>query len=118
VLVIDDEPLVTRAVRRALHLEHEVVEMHRAEDALQKISSGERFDVIISELMLPGMSGMALHAALEQRAPEQARKMVFFASSPASGQARDFLLRVTNRRVQKPFDVRYLQAVVNERVRD
>ena len=63
VLVVDDDPLVSRALARALG-DCEVVVTSDARDALASIESGERFDVIVCDLMMPDMTGMDLYDAL------------------------------------------------------
>src|SRR5206468_11010016 len=75
ILVVDDEPMVCAIVRRALSREHEVSAVTSAQEALERILLGEGFDLILCDLLMPGMTGMDLHAELSARAPEQARRM-------------------------------------------
>ena len=56
---------------------HEVVDLTSAEQALERIRKGERFDLIFCDLMMPRVTGMDFHAALAVEAPEQARRTVF-----------------------------------------
>jgi CheY-like chemotaxis protein len=117
VLVIDDEPMIATAIGRTLAFEHEVVVSSDAANALQRILSGERFDVLLCDLMMPQMTGMDLHAALLTQAPEQAERMVFLSGGAFTAAARAFLDEVPNQRLEKPFDTRQLSALVNERMR-
>lgn len=48
-----------------------------ADEALRLIEGGERYDVILCDLMMPVMTGMELHDALSRFAPDQANAMVF-----------------------------------------
>jgi CheY-like chemotaxis protein len=89
----------------------------RAIDALQRIQSGERFDVILCDLMMPQVTGMELHAELAARDPAQAAKMVFVTGGAFTSDARGFLDKVPNRRLEKPFDLGTLRALVNQLVR-
>jgi CheY-like chemotaxis protein len=116
ILVIDDERLITTAVERALELDHDVVAVGDAEQALHELRSGARFDVILCDLMLPQMTGMDLHDALSQLAPDQALRMVFFTGGAFSTRARSFLEAVPNIRIEKPFDTQSLRELVNERL--
>jgi CheY-like chemotaxis protein len=113
VLVIDDEQLITMAVQRALSLQHEVRSFDRAQTAFQCVSQGERFDVILCDLMIPDMSGMELHAWLSRIAPDQAARMVFLTGGIFTPGAQAFLAAVPNMHIEKPFDTRRLRLVVN-----
>jgi CheY-like chemotaxis protein len=117
VLVVDDEPMIATAIGRTLSFEHEVVVSSDAADALERILSGERFDVVLCDLMMPQMTGMDLHAALTENAPDQAERMVFLSGGAFTTAARAFLDEVPNERLEKPFDTRQLSALVNERIR-
>jgi CheY-like chemotaxis protein len=117
VLVVDDELLITNAVRRLLASSHDVTATSSAADALARVWSGERFDVIVCDLTMPTMSGMDLHAQLLALAPDQAAKMVFLTGGAFTANARAFLDHVPNERIQKPFDPRSLKSLVDSRVR-
>jgi CheY-like chemotaxis protein/two-component sensor histidine kinase len=117
VLAIDDEPSLLLAVARALSPQHDVTQLVRAREAVQRIQGGQRFDVIICDLMMPEMTGMELHAELLRIAPEQAQRMIFLTGGTFTHRARAFLDQVPNLRIEKPFEVPQLRALVAERVR-
>jgi signal transduction histidine kinase/CheY-like chemotaxis protein len=112
VLVIDDEPALGRAVRRCLMADHQVVVVTSAREAHTRLTAGERFDVIICDLIMPGMSGMELHAELERTDPVMAARMLFITGGAALPEAQEFLARVPNPRVDKPFESKNLAAIV------
>jgi CheY-like chemotaxis protein len=115
VLVIDDEPLIAAVIRRALS-PHEVVAVQDGRAALARLRSGERFDVILCDLMMPVFSGMDLYAELERVAPEQCARVVFVTGGAFSAHAQAFLERVSNVRVDKPFDSTALRTLVEGRL--
>jgi signal transduction histidine kinase len=117
VLVIDDEPMIVTAISRTLAFDHEVVLCSDASDALARVVAGERFDVVLCDLMMPQMTGMDLYAAFSAQAPDQAERMVFLSGGAFTTAARAFLDEVPNQRLEKPFDTRQLLALVNERMR-
>ncbi|HEX2656614.1 MAG TPA: ATP-binding protein [Polyangia bacterium] len=117
ILLIDDDPDVLRVTARVLSQRHEVVAVLRAQDAIDKVSSGEPFDLIISDLMMPVVTGMELHRTLLQLAPEHARRMIFLTGGAFTPSAREFLNRVDNLRVDKPYDRRNLLALVDRLVK-
>jgi signal transduction histidine kinase len=117
ILVIDDEPSVLKAAGRILSGEHDVTTTNRAQDALAMFLAGERFEVILCDLMMPEMTGMELHAEMERLAPDQADKVVFLTGGAFTARARAFLDQVKNLRFEKPFDATMLRSIVQERLR-
>lgn len=58
VLVADDDESVCALLDAALRTQCDVVAVYDAETALDRLSSGVRFDAIVSDFMLPGISGL------------------------------------------------------------
>ena len=116
VLVVDDEPTMIHLIRRSLSPEHDVTTTLSARVAVERITGGDRFDVILCDLMMPDMTGIDLYEALVAGAPEQAERVVFLTGGAFTADARDFLQRVPNPTMDKPFEIRKLRSVVNERV--
>ncbi|HEX8819564.1 MAG TPA: ATP-binding protein [Archangium sp.] len=114
VLVIDDEPMLCSALERILRPHHDVVLTTLAAEALPRLEAGERFDLILCDLMMPRMNGMDFHAALQRLRPELSGRVIFLTGGAFTPQAKEFLARVPNRRVDKPFNARALLAVTRE----
>jgi CheY-like chemotaxis protein len=70
ILVVDDEPVITRAMLRMLTpLGHTVAMAESGEEALAKLAD-QKFDVVVSDLLLgPGMTGWELADATKNRWP-------------------------------------------------
>ncbi len=77
------------------------------------IGSGERFDIVITDVVMPEMTGMDLHDELMRIAPAHARNMIFATGGAFTPKARDFLDRVPNPRIDKPFAVPNLLAIIS-----
>jgi CheY-like chemotaxis protein len=116
VLVIDDEPAVGLAVRRVLK-DHDVTVVTTAREALNRIASGEDFDVILSDLMMPGMSGMDLYGVLARENPRMAARVVFVTGGAFTPEANAFLGRIANERMEKPFHFKQLRELVRKFVK-
>jgi len=112
ILVVDDEPLVGRAVSRILAPPHEVVARTSARAALDDLLGGPPFDVVLCDLMMPEMTGMDLHARLVREAPALAARTVFLTGGAFTPSAREFLDRVPNLRLEKPFEAQALRDLV------
>ncbi|WP_426748844.1 two-component regulator propeller domain-containing protein [Myxococcus faecalis] len=118
VLVVDDDALVSGAIRRTLSRENDVDVVVSARQALERLSGPEprHYDVVLCDLMMPEMTGMDLHEALGRAAPAVAERMVFITGGAFTPTARTFLERVENPRVEKPFDPESLRALVRSEV--
>ena len=117
VLVLDDEPLVSEVVRRTLAAEHDVLMLESTIEALARIRAGERFDVVLCDLIMPQMTGMDFHDALARAYPEQAARVVFVTAGAFIPRARQFLDGLPNPHLHKPLDAEALRSVVNGMVR-
>jgi PAS domain S-box-containing protein len=116
ILVIDDDPMVAAAVRRTLSPDHEVVTTTRTEEALELLRRGERYEVILCDVMMPNMTGVDFWQELDRFAPEETKKIVFLTGGAFATQARQFLDSVPNLHIDKPFVPDQLRAIVRERV--
>ncbi len=112
VLIVDDDRAIGRVLVRTLGPQHEARCFHRAEDALALLTLGERFDLILCDLMMPGMTGMDFHAAVVRLDPAQAARIVFLSGGACTPTATAFLASVPNRRLDKPFDFDVLLQVI------
>jgi DNA-binding NarL/FixJ family response regulator len=78
VYIVDDEPVVRAGLRQALSADPDVLivgEAASARDAFRDIE-GARLDVVIMDLVLPGMDGVAATREVRRRVP-QASVVVF-----------------------------------------
>jgi PAS domain S-box-containing protein len=104
ILVVDDEAMVGRAVARILGVEHEVTAVTSGEAALSQLRAGPAFDLVLCDLMMPGLSGMDLFEQVRQADPAAAARFVFLTGGAFTDRAREFLERVQGPRLEKPFD--------------
>jgi len=110
VLVIDDEPLIGKAVRRMLS-EHDVTVSTHPDDGLERAARGE-FDLVLLDMSLPPSSGRAVFEALTERAPDAASRVVFTSGGISDPDTRDFLDRLPNQVIDKPFDHARIRTLV------
>ena len=71
ILFVDDEDAVRIVGARGLRQKgYEVVDCISAENALEHIESGEKFDMMITDMMMPGMSGAELANIMKEKSPQ------------------------------------------------
>jgi signal transduction histidine kinase/ActR/RegA family two-component response regulator len=116
VLVVDDEPMVGVALKRNLGRDHEVLLATSGAQALEHIAGGEPFDLILCDLMMPGMTGMELSDTLDQRHPAAARALMFMTGGAFTAAAKAFSEANAARQLDKPIDFDRVRAVLRERV--
>ena len=116
VLVVDDEPGVLSLIRRALSGENDVKTASGGAEALAELDSGERFDVVLLDLMMPGINGMDVHAEVRRRWPEAEPRLVFVTGGACSPKAQEFLKHTRALTLSKPIDAKALRELVRERV--
>ncbi len=117
VLVVDDDDLVSRALRRVLR-GHEVVSTQDGAKALELLLDGDDFfHVVLCDLMMPKMSGREFYERLEQEAPEACKRVAFMTGGTAAPEDRDFVSRVGAKVIDKPFDSASVRALVQDALR-
>ena len=118
ILVVDDEQGICKAVRRVLTADHDVEIATSARTALERLTAGERFDVILCDVMMPEMSGIDLHSELTRVAPDQAERMTFTTGGIFTARANDFFDNQDIRVIEKPFDLQKLRSYVRSVVEE
>ena len=114
ILVVDDEPLVGRTLARSLSREHDVEAVTRGQELLDRLERGDRFDVVLCDLMMPELTGIDLYERLQARFPEHASRMVFITGGAFTPRAQSFLAQAWVLRIQKPFDMASVRALLRE----
>jgi CheY-like chemotaxis protein len=111
ILVIDDEPQVAASLKRMLY-RHDVTVATTGFEALSAISK-QRFDVIISDVMMPEPSGMDVYERLLRTDPVLAGRFIFVTGGTYTTRARDFLAGISNTRLGKPVDPLALEQAIS-----
>jgi DNA-binding NtrC family response regulator len=115
--VVDDEEAIRKSVERMLSRDHDVITVASGEQARELLEQDPAFDVVLCDLMMSGMSGMALHAWLTERDPWLARQVVFVTGGAFTPRASEYLASVGNLRLEKPVDASELKRLVSDLVR-
>ncbi|HVZ35221.1 MAG TPA: ATP-binding protein, partial [Polyangiaceae bacterium] len=113
ILVVDDNELVLRTVRRMLR-DHDVVLARDGVEALELLEREDPFDLVLSDVVMPRMTGIELYEELLAHHLETARRVVFMSGGAVTAHAEDFLRAVPNRRIEKPFTSAQLSVLIEQ----
>jgi len=111
-LIVDDEELILRSLSRALRREYEVVAATSAKEALRLTTSGEHWDIILTDVTMPGMSGIELASRLVQVCPALIGHIVLMTGGAKTAQAQALLERSGLPVISKPLDLPNLLRVL------
>jgi len=117
VLVIDDEPLMLATLEVTLGADHDVVVVRSATLALDLLERDSGFDAILSDLMMPGFSGMDLYREMQRRGYALAQRMAFMTGGAYTDDARTFLEETRCPTLHKPFEMADLSTLVAQLAR-
>jgi DNA-binding response OmpR family regulator len=105
VLVVDaDETSLALLQEVVHHLGHDADEGSSAQQALQKIADRD-YDLIITDMHLPGMDGLYLYQRLRELRPELAQRVIFISGRLLSDEVGVLLDQVGCPLIRKPFSV-------------
>jgi two-component system NtrC family sensor kinase len=105
VLVVDDEESIRLLLRDILEMDgHEVALGSSGIEAWQRLEDGQ-FDVIITDMKMPGMDGATFYREVRRRDPGLARRIIFITGDTVSPDTRAFLQDVHNPVLSKPFKI-------------
>ena len=111
-MLVDDEPLIVQTIERLLRADYDVTTALTGRDALAHIARGVRFDAIVSDVLMPNMTGLELSEELERVAPDQARRLIFLSGGVFNPQTRERLAQIGAPQLAKPIAAHELRACV------
>jgi CheY-like chemotaxis protein len=112
VLVVDDEPAILRVIQRVLD-DHDVVTAPDAASAMAILSTTGPFDVVLCDVVMPGMSGIEFWSEMVLTNPTVAERIVFMTGgAPAPGDEK-FLASGAVEVLRKPFSFDRMRDIVD-----
>jgi CheY-like chemotaxis protein len=110
-LIIDDELLVARAAQRIFDSHFRVDIALDGATALQKLST-QSYDVVLCDVMMPGMTGIDVYRAVRARDEALAARFVFATGGLFNEELRDSVELLSNMIVEKPYDAKKLRGMI------
>ncbi len=112
VLVVDDDQTLIRLLRDILtEAGYAVVTARSGSEALHALKEQD-FDLILSDLRMPGMSGMEFYHIVAKRDPRLAARIAFVTGDVVSQETAAFFAETHALHLAKPFRIQELDAVL------
>jgi DNA-binding response OmpR family regulator len=118
-LLIEDERSIRQALGRFMRRcgwEVEEAQDGAAGVALLEAAPPDGYDLVVTDLRMPRMSGFEVYAWLELHRPDLFVRLVIATADVASQRGREFLAGITRPVLEKPFELSALRALM-DRVR-
>ena len=114
ILIIDDEDIVLKSCLRILkNDDYEIDTVYSGDEGLKRTNEKE-YDIVITDLKMPGLSGMEVLATLRKNKPEVT--MIIFTGYATVENAREALKMGAFDYIPKPFTNEELRTVVENAV--
>lgn len=113
-LVIDDESDLGDALAEMLEGEGFEVDVLRSGAEAKRLIETADYDVILSDLRMPGVDGAALLEWLEERHPRKVDRLAFLTGDTLGPTAARFLERAHRPTLEKPFDLAGLRKLLTQ----
>lgn len=111
ILIVDDEQFVRDLLEKVLHRRgHEVVVVGDADQALKTLEGAE-FDLLLTDVVMPGMDGFDLLRRVKSAYPQI--KVIVLTGYARKQSISDFLLYGADEYLSKPFQVHELISAVD-----
>ncbi len=112
ILVLDDELPILEMIREILSMEEaEVTTASDGQTALQW-AKAKPFDLILTDIKMPNMSGLEFYKIITQEKPEMKHKIIFLTGDTMNPETKIFLGQEEHFFLNKPFEVKELIEVV------
>lgn len=113
VLIVEDQEALAVTLARLLSADHDVVTALRARDALARLAPDQPpFDVVLCDMLMPDGTGVDVFEGATRVRPELAPRFVFMTGGAFTPDVADFLDRVPNPRLEKPFAISELEEII------
>ena len=112
VLIVDDTPTNVGVISGVLKGAYRTKVATNGEKALVLASAAEKPDLILLDVMMPGMNGLDVYRRLATAHPGSERRIVFMSGGTIGSDVLKLLDGLPNERIAKPFTVDQLLGVI------
>jgi PAS domain S-box-containing protein len=115
ILVVDDEPGVRALLDKVLtQIGYTVDTITNPGIAMDKLETGVRYDAILLDIRMPGMSGIELYTSIIEKMPGLKVKIIIITGDVMGPDIKNFLTKNNLSYLVKPFDIKLLKEKINE----
>ena len=114
-MVVDDNALILSLVAKILQQDFAVTTCLDARDALRQVDAGQTFDLVVSDIMMPHMSGKVFFSEMCRRGAYEDR-FLFITAGSVTEDDLDFEQRMSDRGrvIHKPFQAAKFREAAKE----
>lgn len=103
ILLVDDSEVIRRGLGRILVIEGFSVDTAADGIEAQHLLNENDYDMVLTDIRMPVMTGIELYQQIEQICPKAANKVVFMSMDIPDPQTRRFFTKVNRPFLLKPF---------------
>jgi DNA-binding NtrC family response regulator len=115
-LVIEDEPIVGRLCQRVLNANGFETDLVNNGLSAKEISAKQNYDLCVSDIRLPGITGIQLYEHWKSHKNPLANKTIFITGDTLNNNIRDFVKQSGRPCIMKPFDTEELSTAIKKLV--
>jgi DNA-binding response OmpR family regulator len=116
IMIVDDEPHIVLSVKQALikskDADFEVIDAQNGKECLEMLENGEKPDLIILDIMMPGMDGWEVINRIQANYKWNKIPIIFL-SAKIDSFTKTFGKSVAMDFIEKPFDIHDLTNRIN-----
>lgn len=114
ILLVEDEPIIGRVCTRILMAEGFEVDVANNGLIAKEAAANKNYDLCVSDIRLPEISGIKLHELLKVNQPQLACRMIFITGDTFNPEIKTFLKESGRPCIMKPFTPEELVMKVKE----
>ena len=116
ILLIDDETLLLKAYKRYLESDYFVITKESAEAAFELLEKEKNIDLILCDVIMPGMSGVDFYKKLKNEMPMLAKRLIFCSGSGFGSSSREIRDIYDNVFIEKPISMLKLKECIEREI--